>query len=55
MAVATAPKEESELKTIQKACTTTGDVFSKYLKEQIMNVIDADKVSVVFNKLSPQN
>jgi len=43
LAVAMAPKEESELKTIQRACTTTGDIFSKYLKEQIMSVIDADK------------
>lgn len=43
MAVVMSPKEDSELKTIQKACTATCDVFSKYLKEQIMEVIDADK------------
>ena len=41
------PKEESELKTIQKACVATCDVFSKYLKEQIMEVIDADKVFIL--------
>ena len=40
-----AAKDETELRTIQKACTATCDVFSKYLKEQIMEVIDADKVS----------
>ncbi|XP_045194199.1 FACT complex subunit SPT16-like [Mercenaria mercenaria] len=43
VAVVMSPKEESELKTIQKACVATCDVFSKYLKEQIMEVIDADK------------
>jgi len=44
MAVVMAPKEESELRTIQKACTATCEVFNKYLKEQIMETIDADKV-----------
>lgn len=39
-----APKEESELKTIQRACQVSCDVFTKYLKDQIMEVIDADKV-----------
>ncbi|KAH3774177.1 hypothetical protein DPMN_175551, partial [Dreissena polymorpha] len=43
LAVIMAPKEESELRLIQKACSATCDVFSKYLKEQIMEVIDADK------------
>ncbi|WAR12969.1 SPT16-like protein [Mya arenaria] len=38
-----APKEDLELKTIQKACYATCDVFNKYLKEQIMEIIDADK------------
>ena len=36
-------KEESELSTIKKACQVTVDVFSKYLKEQIMDIIDGDK------------
>ena len=44
MAVVMAVKEDAELKTIQKACQVTCDVFSKYLKEQIMEVIDNDKV-----------
>ncbi|CAG5135919.1 unnamed protein product, partial [Candidula unifasciata] len=46
-----APKEEAEVKTIQKACQVTCDVFSKYLKEQIMEIIDADK-KVKHSKLS---
>ena len=39
-----APKDDSELKTIQRACQLTGEIYSKYLKDQIMEVIDADKV-----------
>lgn len=38
-----APKEDSELATIKKACIVTVDVFTKYLKDQIMEVIDADR------------
>jgi len=37
------PKEESEIKTISKACQVTCDVFKKYLTEQIMEIIDAEK------------
>ncbi|KAK6186586.1 hypothetical protein SNE40_008599 [Patella caerulea] len=38
-----ASKEEAEQKTIQRACQVTCDVFNKYLKEQIMEIIDAEK------------
>ncbi|ESO89772.1 hypothetical protein LOTGIDRAFT_124718 [Lottia gigantea] len=38
-----ASKEETEQKTIQRACQVTCDVFNKYLKEQIMEIIDAEK------------
>lgn len=38
-----APKEESELITIKKASMVTVDVFNKYLKDQIMEIIDSDK------------
>uniref|UniRef100_A0AAU7BN93 FACT complex subunit n=1 Tax=Henosepilachna vigintioctopunctata TaxID=420089 RepID=A0AAU7BN93_9CUCU len=37
------PKEDSEIITIKKACMVTVDVFTKYLKDQIMEIIDADK------------
>ena len=40
-----APKEEGELVNIKKAAQVTSDVFSKYLKEQIMDIIDNDKVT----------
>lgn len=38
-----APKEEIEIGYIKKAAGVTSDVFSKYLKEQIMDIIDNDK------------
>lgn len=44
MAYIMAPKEESEIKTMQKASAVTCEVFSKYLREQIMEIIDAEKV-----------
>lgn len=46
-----APKEESELLTIKKACLVSVDVFGKYLKEQILEIIDAEKVSCALNIL----
>ncbi|XP_065074027.1 FACT complex subunit spt16 [Ochlerotatus camptorhynchus] len=36
-------KEDSEVITIKKACLVTVDVFNKYLKDHIMEIIDADK------------
>lgn len=36
-------KEEPEIMTIKKACLVTVDVFNKYLKDHIMEIIDADK------------
>ncbi len=44
MAYIMAVREESEVNTIKKASQVTVDVFSKYLKEQIMDIIDNDKV-----------
>ncbi|KAJ9590632.1 hypothetical protein L9F63_016343 [Diploptera punctata] len=38
-----APKEDSELLIMKKACMVSGDVFNKYLKDQIMEIIDSDK------------
>jgi hypothetical protein len=41
-----APKEEPELLIMKKACVVSVDVFNKYLKDQIMEIIDSDKVSI---------
>ncbi|CAH0718833.1 unnamed protein product, partial [Brenthis ino] len=43
VAILMAPKEDSEVITIKKACLVTVDVFTKYLKDQIMEIIDSDK------------
>lgn len=43
-----APKEEPELLIMKKACFVSVDVFNKYLKDQIMEIIDSDKVRIFF-------
>ncbi|XP_024871777.1 FACT complex subunit spt16-like [Temnothorax curvispinosus] len=45
------PKEDSEIITIKKACLISVDVFTKYLKDQIMEIIDSDK-KVIHSKLA---
>lgn len=47
-----APKEEPELLIMKKACVVSVDVFNKYLKDQIMEIIDSDKVSIFASVLS---
>lgn len=44
-----APKEENEIVTIRKAANVSVDVFNKYLKENLMEIIDADKVISSFD------
>lgn len=39
-----APKEESEIMTMKKSCMVSVDLFTKYLKDNIMEIIDSDKV-----------
>lgn len=51
MAYIMSVREDSEVNTIKKACQVTVDVFGKYLKEQIMDIIDNDK-KVKHSKLS---
>ncbi|CAH2267532.1 jg8139 [Pararge aegeria aegeria] len=43
VALIMAPKEDPEVITVKKACMVTVDVFTKYLKDQIMEIIDSDK------------
>ena len=38
-----APKEDSEISIVKRAAGLSSDLFSKYLKEQIMDIIDGDK------------
>lgn len=46
-----APKEEPELLTMKKACLVSVDIFGKHLKEQILEIIDAEKVRI-FNSIA---
>ena len=46
MAFIMSMKEDSEIKIIKRACDITVDVFGKYLKDQVMEIIDADKVCI---------
>ena len=39
-----APKAESELQNVRMAAKITSEVFSKQVKEQIMDIVDNDKV-----------
>lgn len=36
-------KEDSEILTVKKACLVTSDVFNKYLKDHILEIIDGEK------------
>ena len=42
-ALVMAPKEEAEINLIKKACLASVNVFEKYLRDQLMDIIDADK------------
>lgn len=44
MAYVMAPKEEAEVAIVKRASQATMDLFNKFLKQQIMDVIDQDKV-----------
>ncbi|XP_063704152.1 FACT complex subunit spt16 [Culicoides brevitarsis] len=43
LAFVMASKDDAEVLTVKKACLATVDVFTKYLKDTIMEIIDADK------------
>ena len=40
-----AVKDDIEMNNVKKAAELTNKIFSKYLKEQIINIIDGEKVS----------
>lgn len=43
IALVMAIKEDPELHTMKRASQVTLDVFTKYLRDQIMDIVDADK------------
>ena len=40
-----APKDDKELEIVRKACQATQDLFKNYLRNQVMDIIDQEKVS----------
>lgn len=42
-----ASKDEQEIELLKKASEVTATIFTKHLKEHIMDIIDSDKVSFV--------
>lgn len=45
MAYTIAVKEDGELNLMKKAALITSDVFSKFFKERVMEIVDADEVT----------
>lgn len=43
-----APKDDNEISIMKKASMVSVDVFNKYLKEKIMEIIDSEKVMYLF-------
>lgn len=41
-------KAENEITLIKKASLSSVDLFTKYLKDQIMEIIDSDKVNYTY-------
>lgn len=41
-------KAENEITLIKKASLSSVDLFTKYLKDQIMEIIDSDKVNNIY-------
>jgi len=39
-----APKDDGELAIVRKACQATVDLYTKFLKEHLMDIIDGEKV-----------
>lgn len=44
VAIIISPKEDSELTFMKKASQVSVDIFNKYLKDQVMDIIDAERV-----------
>lgn len=40
------PKDEPEINNIRKASLVSMELFNKYLKDQIMEIVDSDRVTM---------
>lgn len=45
MAYTIAVKEDGELNLMKKAANITSEVFNKFFKERVMEIVDADEVN----------
>lgn len=45
MAYTIAVKEDGELSLMKKAASITSEVFNKFFKERVMEIVDADEVN----------
>lgn len=45
MAYTIAVKEDGELNLMKKAASITSEVFNKFFKERVMEIVDADEVN----------
>lgn len=45
-----AVKEDGELNLMKKAASITSDVYSKFFKEKVMEIVDADEVRGRFER-----
>ena len=52
LAYVMAAKDETELITVKKACQATTDLFDKFLKEQLIDLFNKDKVCHFYCSLS---
>lgn len=52
-----AVKEDGELALMKKAAAITSDVFTKFFKERVMEIVDADEVCCRFDRwrMKPDN
>lgn len=49
VAIIISPKEDSELTFMKKASQVSVDIFNKYLKDQVMDIIDAERVIYILS------
>ena len=47
LAYVMAPKDEKEVGIIKKACQATQDLFKNFLRSEVMEIIDREKVSLL--------
>lgn len=47
MSYAMGPKDEQEMNMVKRACKVSCDLYNKYLKDQIMDTITSEDVTIL--------